>query len=334
MIMKQNMNRKMSWSALGMVVLVAVMVLPIVARTIETQDSAKDVQPQDTAPVTDAGAATDTSAAKDPRATAGTAQAGKPSDASGQTPSTQAILKRISRLEQLLQDLADQHRGTATGRRVTDGEAGELPNTAQRTTGRRVRGGGSVAASAASSPLPTFDVSPDKHEQELQEQLLKLDVDAARADGQHAQSELNLILEANRNTPRSVSQVEIQKQRAALDVKKVQLQRAETLLELFKKQVQRKREEVARRNVPPTSAGDRNRQLHEARLRAERTDQLARLKELNQRAADKVRELEQRLKVSPDSPETWQAVEEFLELWEQETKSEAEPSRATYGGRR
>jgi beta-lactamase regulating signal transducer with metallopeptidase domain len=351
MIMKRNMNRQISWTALGVVFLVALTVLPIVAQTTDTQDSTKAVQTPDAAAQTDSTATIDTSAATTtvttedrPEAsvdavesTVGTssdvpAQASKaPDDARGQPPSTEAILKRISRLEQLLQGLADQHGGTTPARPIGDDKPGEPPDAVRQNPWRRASGG---SPSGIASPLPAFEVSSDKQEQELQEQLLKLDVAAAQADVDHAKSELDQSLHANRNTPRSVSQGEIRKLQAAVNAKQVQLKRAETILELFRRQAQRKRDEAAswRQSTSQQSGRETARYADaEALLKTAHGDELARVKALNQRAAEEIRRLEKMMQDSPVSPETWSALEDFLKTYRHQSQ---EPPRIPFGGRR
>jgi bla regulator protein BlaR1 len=325
MIMKRNMNCKISWMALGMIVLLAMTALPIVAQTSATAES--DVQPADASAAADASATAETDATVDTAESAlqaigngvgsssdAAAQADKsPGEEGGQAPSTEAILKRINQLEQLLQRLANE-RGATDPRRL----AGEA------------EGGGARAASATSPRLPVFNVSPDEAEQKLQERLLTLDVAAAEEEVKQARISLARSVAVNKSTPRAVASIDMESQRAALRSKEIQLQRAETVLELFKKQAQRKRDEAVRwRRWPSEQSSNgqpRNRQLTEARLRAERAEAFARFKVLNQQAADEVLRLEKLLKESPDSPETWQAVEQFLKTYrnvpEQDAKSD------------
>ncbi|HJS07448.1 MAG TPA: hypothetical protein VJ809_07295, partial [Pirellulales bacterium] len=80
---------------------------------------------------------------------------------------------------------------------------------------------------------------------------------------------------------------------------------------LYKRQVERKWEEAARQDETLESAArTRSRQLASAQQRAMRTDELAQLKELNERIGKEITRLEHLLKVEPDSPETWRAVED------------------------
>jgi hypothetical protein len=354
MIMKRNMNRQISWMALGVVFLVAVTVLPIVAQTTDAQDSNKAVQPADATAQTDSPATIDTSALTTtvttedrPEASADAVEStvGTSSDAAAQAdqapgekrgqkvPSTEAILKRISRLEQLLQNLADQHAPTAATRRGAAGEASEPPDTVRSSPWRRTSGD-SASSNIALPELPVFNVSSVKEEQELQEQLLKLDVEAAMADGRRAKSELDLALEANRNTHRAVSQGEIQRLQAALNTQLVQLKRAETILELFRRQAKRKRDEAAswRQSANQQSGRETARYADaEALLKAAHGDELARVKALNQRAAEEIQRLEKMMQDSPVSPETWSELEEFLKTYRHLSQ---QPPQVPSGGRR
>jgi hypothetical protein len=321
MIMKRNVNRRISWAALGMIVLSAVAVLPIVGQTKSADETQKGAQPDDPpaassadaapapGPIADplpdatanergSGAVDSTSSpSSDPGAAAKKNVAEPNPNQSGninranagadrQDVSTEAILQRISRLEQLLERIVDN-----------PGVANPLPRTggSSRATNRNVPSG--------------------KQEQDLDEELLKLDVAAAKADIEPARIKWERSRESNRKQPGSVSQLLVEQQRAELFQKQVQLKRAETLLERHQRQAQRRRDEAESSLQRSVRDSLRNRELTEARRRAERADQLARLKEKNKQIADELLRLEKLLKESPDAPETWRAVEEFLKSY-------------------
>jgi hypothetical protein len=171
--------------------------------------------------------------------------------------------------------------------------------------------------------LPDFKVSPDEREQQLQEQLLKLDVEMAKSDIERARIEWQKSTQANKKQPGTVSDIEVERQRAAYRGKEIQLQRAETILELFKRQAQRKREETERlRRYQPgktrqggaaqAESNPRKNFATDLAVKNLRRDELARLRAQTRHIAEQLERLENLLKESPDSPETWQAVEEFL----------------------
>jgi beta-lactamase regulating signal transducer with metallopeptidase domain len=310
MIMKRNVNRKISWAALGMIVLVAVGVLPLVAQTTSTDGgessalldaraASADAGKSEAQPEKDVGAEADAAAVEptgDPAVKAPSSDAvekssdqnkkGPRTDATGesgqQSTSIEAVMKRLSQLEQLLQERSDRH-GAAT--------------TILRSRTPRVS---------------DLTISSDKREQDLQKQLLELDVIAAEAEIEPARIKWQRSMEANKKQPGTMSELFVEQQRAELVTKEVQLQRAKTLLELHKRQVERKREEAARQQEPNSSAATtRNRQLADARQRAMRADELAQLKKLNDQIGKEITRLERLLKEEPDSPETWRAVDDF-----------------------
>ena len=250
MIMKRNVNRKISWAALGTIVLSAVAVLPIVGQTKSADEKQKGAQPDDpavassadaspaSAPAADPlpeGAANETVAAPvdptvSPRSDSPQNHSGAAANKTievprngnrsgsvnranvspgGQDASPEAIVERISRLEQLLQRIADE-----------PGAINRIPRT-----------GGSLRLSIRNTPA-------DKQEQDLQEQLLKLDVEAAKADIEPARIKWERSKEANRKQPGTVSLLVVEHKHAELVQKEVQLQRAKILLELYQRQAQ------------------------------------------------------------------------------------------------
>ncbi|MEX2140142.1 MAG: M56 family metallopeptidase [Pirellulales bacterium] len=350
MIMKRNMNCRMSWAALAMVLLLAIAVLPVVAQTSTTTSKESGAQPPDAAAATVTISATDPVEAASDVLEAGKvpspdpfAQADKAPDKAGdQAPSAEALLKRISRLEQLLQGVSDPERPAREPKASEPRDAllRQMEELQSRGYGPPVRPGanrgGLPPASTAPSRLPDFEVSSDEREQQLQERLLKLDVQAAQAEVEQARTVHLRSFEANKNTPRAVSDIEVRNQFATLRYKEIQLQRAETVVELFKRQVQRKRDAAARAKEQRSSTGTaKTRQLVEASLAAKRAEEFARVKELNQQTANEVLRLEKLLKESPESPETWQAVDEFLQAYrklrEQDAKADVERQRFPAG---
>jgi beta-lactamase regulating signal transducer with metallopeptidase domain len=302
MIMKRNVPHRISWAALGMIVLSAVAVLPLVAQTtssdgdessgeraVATTGGARDVA--DAPPVDDAGTPTDASAVESPAtSTAGDEQKteapttdAKTGASADQARSREVMEKLVSRIERLLQENSDLRRAATTGPRI-----GALPG------------------------FSPSSISSDKREQVLQRRLLELDVIAAEAEIEPARIKWQRSMEANKKQPGAVSGLVVEQQRAELVTKEVQLQRAKTILELHKRQVERKREEADQQQAPSSSAATtRNRPIADARQRAMRADELAQLKKLNDQIETEIIRLERLLKEEPDAPETWRAVEDF-----------------------
>ncbi len=111
--------------------------------------------------------------------------------------------------------------------------------------------------------------------------------------------------------------------------KEIELERAKIVLELFKQQAERKREETVRLRryqkgqTRQQTAFGRKKELMEARIKAQHRDELARLKELNEQVAHELARLENLLKESPDSPETWERVNRFLSIYRNLTITDA-----------
>jgi beta-lactamase regulating signal transducer with metallopeptidase domain len=356
MIMKRNVNRTMSWAALGFVVLTAMAVLPIVAQTIDSNGQAESTRREESSTTTEAGPGPDAvtadtadaphGAPKSTDAVSNAALAGEtdkpassaaakfadrpPSMIDGLAPSDEEILKRISRLENLLQALGskrseidgDPHDSRASGSsdsvRNRPKRLEELhPGEESPRTGRRGTVGGSSSSVAAGQVLPSFDVSPDEREQELQERLLRLDGQAAVSELEQARIILEKAEQINKNRPGTVSDIEVAQHRAAVRAKEIQVQRAEIVLQLFKQQAQRTREESARRRRYQQESRQqtpdaRTKELMTARVKAQHTDELARLREQTRHVAKELERLENLLKEAPASPETWEAVNRFL----------------------
>jgi beta-lactamase regulating signal transducer with metallopeptidase domain len=316
MIMKRKVNRRISWAALGMIVLLAVGVLPLVGQTTSSDGGDSSSQPDASVPSADSVTRetqpeTRAEVAVDPAAveTAGDAAVAAPStgavESAGdaqhakaprtdvstgengeQANSMEAILKRISRLEQLLQERSDQRGATGTSLR------------------------------SRSPSVSDLNPSSDKREQDLQGQLLMLDVLAAKAEIDPARIKWERSMTANKKAPGAVSDLLVEQQRAEVVTKEIQLQRAETLLALHKRQVERKREESAsQQELRAALATTRNSQLANARQRAMRAEELAQLKKLNEQIGKEIQRLEQLLKEEPDSPETWKAVDDFWKAY-------------------
>jgi beta-lactamase regulating signal transducer with metallopeptidase domain len=315
MILNRNVNCRISWLALSMIALLAVAVLPVLAQTTPIDDSQTAAQSSDAATgnkvdasdkvkADNAVVAGDSSDAAAVGSSDEGEKAGIVATTGGEDRDDDAVeshgvlLKRIKRLEEI--------------------HLSEEPLQ----TGRRSAGDGTATTTAASPRWPDFNVSTDEREQQLQEQLLKLDVDAAIADAEEARIVWEKSTLVNKKQPGAVSDIEIERQRAALRAKEIQFQRAKTILELFKRQAERKREETARmrRDQPRLDRaatygpepGAGNTPLSERRFRASRRDELARLWTQHKRMAEQLERLEKQLKESPDASETWQAVEEFL----------------------
>ena len=339
MIMKRNVDRRISWAALG-TLLVAAGVLPVVAqsnsleggnRLSQSDASApsadsitREVQPEENVGVTTDAAAVETSsdAAAGAPSSGAVESADDPQNAkvprtdatavdNGEDARPMAIMQKlIDRVERLLQEQSDLRGAANMGRPLT-----------------------------ASPRFSLASISSDKREQDLQLKLLNLDVAAAKADIEPARLKWRKSTEANKKQPGTVSDVEIELQRAEYEQKLVQLQRAETLFELYKRQVERKWEEAARQDETLESAArTRSRQLASAQQRAMRTDELAQLKELNERIGKEITRLEHLLKVEPDSPETWRAVEDFWRAYRRLSASAAKTedmrSRPYEGGKK
>jgi hypothetical protein len=196
------------------------------------------------------------------------------------------VLKRLSHLEQLLQERSDRRLAASTS----------LPSV---TPG--------VSDSTTSS---------DKREQDLQAELLELDIIAAEAEIELARINWERSTQANKKQPGTASELLVEQQRAELVTKKVQLQRAKTLLQLHKRQVERRREEAARQNEPlDSSARKRKGPIAGTHQRAMRADELARLKKLTGQISEQIRRVEQIMKEKPDSPESWEAIDKFLAIY-------------------
>jgi len=309
MIMKRNVNRRLSWAALGMLVLVAMSVLPLVAQTTSSDNGNRSSQSDASAPradsntkevesKTDVGVPADSAAAgttgdqavktasSDADETPSAQNEKRPrTDAGGesdrQSTSMEAVLKRLSHLEQLLQERSDGRLAASTNLR------------------------------SGSPDVSDSTISSDTQEQDLQLELLMLDVAAAKADIEPARLKWQKSTQANKKQPGTVSQVEIELQRAQFEQKLVQRQRAEALFALYKRQVERNRKEAAQQQGQRApAAAATNRELDELN-KALRAEELVRLKKLNEETVKEITRLERLLKEEPDSPETRQAVEDF-----------------------
>jgi hypothetical protein len=194
----------------------------------------------------------------------------------------EALLLRIIQLEQLLQ----------------------LSNTVPATSS-------SAARRLPTNALPRFDVSPDEREQQLQQKLLELDIQAAEAEVAKAKLSLEKSLEANRKQPHVISDIEIRQQKIALDAAQVQLRRAQTVLQLFHRQAERSRRNQT--SASPNAASSSNfSSPTQQQLQTIHREKLARLKAQNQRTAAEIERLERLLKESPNSTDAQQALDRLL----------------------
>jgi hypothetical protein len=346
MIMKRNVNRKLSWAALGMIVVLAASVLPIVAQTTGLDAAEGLAQPDSAAtkksdavaddrPAANAGIGSDdvqvgkaanaagsatsvptpepSSDAVEPASNAGRDPAPNADADSGRSgsraPSVEEILNRISRLEQLLQERSDQRSAAGTSLR-----------------------------SRSSSPSDLV-LSSDKREQDLQEELLMLDVLAAKAEIEPARLAWERSTVANKKQPGTVSDLAVEQQRAELHTKEIQARRAEAILALYKRQVERKREETAlqqkqqkraeaalqqQERQRATAGAVRNREsAADVAHKALRGEELAQLKKLNEQIGKEITRLELLLKEEPNSPETWMEVESFWRAYRSLQRREA-----------
>ena len=159
------------------------------------------------------------------------------------TPSLKAVWERITRLELLLNDLQKaQADGLQRGVDPADSAAAESATTIR----DRI-----TLDSAISSRLPSFEVSSHEDEQQLQERLLKLDVESAKRALIAGQRSVERLAELGD----VVSAKEVNEERDALLEKEIQLQRAETVLELFQLKAKRRRDERAKQDAQQSRIG-------------------------------------------------------------------------------
>ena len=332
MIMKRNVNCKISWAALGLIVLTAMAVLPVVAQTSQPENKQNEVRGEDGGSVIDVTAATSEDAAA-----SAPDDGGNIDDPAAEPSSGDSLPKRISTLERALGQISgDSSIATAAfsddlSQRALLAKVKQLEESLESLketleNGRGTMENGTSSATAVWPRLPNFEVSPNEREQELQEQLLKLDIVAARSEIEQARIVYEKSVELNKNRPGTVADIEVRGQQAAWRAKEIQLQRAEIILELFKQQAQRKREETARfrryqqgrpRQETPSQA-EQNAQTRayiDSNVKAFRRDELARLKTQHEHVANELARLENLLKEAPESRETWEAVNRFLKIY-------------------
>jgi hypothetical protein len=306
MILKQSINRRMSWTTCIGVSLLAAAVLPLAAQTaVPTADPAAAAPPiapaqPATAPAPPAAAVPGAAQAlpsADPLAAPGRAPtpASVPSPAADERVSREDLLARIEQLEQMIAVLT-----------------ANIPQ---------------VGAPLSKAPPPTPPLAPvphpteDKVELELQGELAQLDVAAAEAELMSALQSVEHAEKLAGEEKGLVPEAELDKLRHAARLKEIALRRARVKLQLFERQVQARRALVPEQfdGLKQQVQHVQDQMLHERAKLAELQAvgealkaQQAAIHASKRHVADELARLKQMAKELPGDPGTRDAIYEFL----------------------
>jgi hypothetical protein len=316
MILKRDINRRMSWASCAMVLLLAAAVLPLAAQTDATPDDPL-IQPEPSVSTSSDGS--DPVIAEDPGsdgdivAQLADRDNDEPTADAGDPGATQAqLIARIEKLERALSALLDA-RGAKQGTRdkfeASSDEDLESPLA------------GSVAV--------------DDAENELGEELLKLDVLEAQSE---LESASRLLQRAEESGGGTFTESELDKLRDGVRKREIALKRASIKMQMFQRQTQAQRKQALTSAVKQRALQMRQQAIRAAdaqklqiqnmeRLKQAKIQELARMAKLAHMRRDELAKrleaqqaelaelmarIEQMAIESPESQQTKQLLEEFM----------------------